>query len=176
MLKKKLIGGFTLIELLIVMAIIGILVSLSVGSFIGSQLKSRDGKRKSDLKQIGVALETYYNDTSQYPLSSGSGQIEGCGAATACSWGAPFIDDKGTTYMVTLPADPKNNQNYWYVSDGTYYQLYTRLENGNDFSIPKDGSNNPQEFSGLNCGTGNCNYGISSSNVTALEGQTLVSP
>ncbi|MCL4360231.1 type II secretion system GspH family protein [Patescibacteria group bacterium] len=41
-------GGFTLIELLIVIAILGILVRLGLASFLSSQIKSRDSRRKSD--------------------------------------------------------------------------------------------------------------------------------
>ena len=54
--------GFTLVELLIVMAIISILATLIVGGFRSSQMRGRDGARKSDLKQISNALELFYSD------------------------------------------------------------------------------------------------------------------
>ena len=48
---RQLKAGFTLVELMIVMIIMGILVLAGVGSFISSQKRSRDTKRKNDLRQ-----------------------------------------------------------------------------------------------------------------------------
>lgn len=166
-------AGFTLIEILIVMVIISIIAVIGFGSFQSSQIKGRDASRKSDLKQIGSALETYYNDTGQYPTDTG-GLINGCNGGSTCSWGDPFTDDNGTTYMIEIPADPRDNMNYYYSSDGTSYQLYAMLENDLDKDIAVDGSDNKLEYSGLSCGAGNCNYGISSTNTTPQQGRTMV--
>jgi general secretion pathway protein G len=165
--------GFTLMELLIVMVIIGILSTLGLGSFQSSQQKGRDSKRKSELKQIGVALEAYYNDHSQYPLGT-AGLIDGCNGGSSCAWGAQFVDDKGTVYMVELPTDPKDNGQYYYDSDGTYYQLYARLENTLDQSVPTDVNDDPQVYSSLDCGDFECNYGVSSGNTTPDANRVLV--
>jgi prepilin-type N-terminal cleavage/methylation domain-containing protein len=150
-------SGFTLVELLIVIAIIGILASIGLASFNSSQMKSRDAKRKSDF------LELYYNDKGQYPASDASGNILGCkaGATDTCTWGSltvPFSNTTtGTIYMVRLPADPSSTY-YFYVSTGTTYKLYARLENTQDKSIIS---------TGVSCGSSiNCNFGISSSNTT----------
>src|SRR3989344_9497938 len=56
--------GFTLIELLIVITIIGILASLTLASYSGTQQKARDAVRKSDLAQIKRALELAKSDCS----------------------------------------------------------------------------------------------------------------
>jgi len=45
--------GFTLVELLIVIAIIGILISVGLASFRRAQTQTRDGQRKADLENIG---------------------------------------------------------------------------------------------------------------------------
>ncbi len=64
--KKK---GFTLIELLVVIAIIGILSSVVLASLNSAREKARDGKRISDVKQIQLALELYFDDFGGYPTA-----------------------------------------------------------------------------------------------------------
>jgi len=168
-------SGFTLIEILVVMVIIGILATIGLGSFQSSQVKSRDATRKSDLKQIGSALETYYNDVGQYPTGTG-GLINGCSGGSSCAWGDSFTDSNGTNYMIEIPTDPRDNFSYYYSSaDGSSYQIYARLENALDKDLEVDISDNKLEYSGLACGAdGNCNYGISSSNTTPTEGRSLI--
>jgi type II secretion system protein G len=168
-------AGFTLIEILVVMVIIAIVAAIGLGSFQSSQLKGRDASRKSDVAQIGSALETYYNDVGQYPTDTG-GLINGCSGGSTCAWGDTFADANGTTYMIEIPTDPRTTSSYYYASvDGTSYQIYARLENTLDKDIAEDVSENKLEYSGLACGAaGNCNYGISSSNTTPATGRSLV--
>lgn len=169
--KQSSQAGFTLIEILVVMVIIGIIATIGFGSFQSSQLKARDSTRKSDLSQIGKALETYYNDKGQYPTDN-AGLINGCSGGT-CSWGDSFTDEKGTNYMIKIPSDPKTSGSYYYSSDGTSYQIYAMLENNKDKDIPVDADGNKQVYANLSCGGGNCNYGISSSNTTPEAGRNF---
>lgn len=166
-------SGFTLIEILVVMVIIGILAVLGIGNFQSSQLKARDTSRKSDLRQISTALETYYNDYGTYPLSQ-NGLIMGCSNGIACSWGQVFSDDNGTVYMVALPEDPRSNYTYYYQSDGRSFQIYARLENDLDGDVPLAASDVPGVYSGTDCGVGTCNFGISSSNITVDSGRSIL--
>lgn len=66
--------GFTLLEVLIVIAIIGILVSIGLASYSTAQSKSRDARRRGDLKAIQNAFEQYYADsaTASYPTTCSS--------------------------------------------------------------------------------------------------------
>ena len=162
--------GFTLMELLLVIALLGLLIIAGLGSFVSSLQKGRDTKRKNDLRQIAVALETYYNDFGHYPLSDSNGDIMGCGAAgvLSCTWGSDWNNTvTGTIYMTALPTDPTPSQTYFYVSDfkGTYFQLYARLENTHDSGT---GINQSPGFVGTVCiGTKTvCTYGIASPNAT----------
>lgn len=87
--------GFTLIELLVVIAIIGILSSVVLASLNSARKKGRDARRISDVKQIQLALELYYdNNSSEYPDSIYSGGL------------AP-------TYISVVPQDPQGG-NYPY--------------------------------------------------------------
>ncbi len=62
--------GFTLIELLVVIAIIGILSSVVLASLNTARKKARDAKRISDVKNLQLALELYFDsNASEYPDS-----------------------------------------------------------------------------------------------------------
>jgi len=138
-------NGFTLVELIVVIAILGLLAAIGLGSFRTSQIKGRDSQRKSDLAQIQRALELYYNDHQQYPLS-----VEFPGG------GGVWEDDEGTLYMKEVPQDPKFGDYLYDSADGSDYKVYARLENEND---PGVGS-----YTGRTCGDDDCNYGVSSEN------------
>lgn len=173
---KQVKRGFTLIELMIVIVILGVLIAAGLGSFVSSQKKGRDNRRKSDLRNISGALELYYNDYGKYPGDDGVGHIVGCGTSgtTVCpltcsngtQWAAGGTDGCQTTYMIIIPTDPTAGQKYFYrysSSGGTGYQLYAALENTFDSAYNASG------YSGTNCSTAGstlCTYGISSGNIT----------
>lgn len=89
--------GFTLLELLIVIAIIGILVSVGTASYSSAQFKARNSRRKQDMKSVQSALEQYYGVNNEYPAAS-----------TPCNLGAT-----SATYLPAgLPSDPKPSLSY----------------------------------------------------------------
>jgi type II secretion system protein G len=161
--NRNILKGFTLVELLVVIAIIGILAAIGLVSFMSSQMRSRDVQRKSDLRQIGNAVELFNSDYEVYPPSSG-GNIQACpyvptspGTSTLCVWGgeSPFSDGK-TPYFQKLPHDPRG-VSYYYVSTGSDYKLYAKLEN------PED----PSGQNSYDLGTGTIyNFAITSTNTT----------
>ena len=54
--------AFTFIELLVVMVVLGILMSIAYPAFIGAQERAKVTKDMSNLRQIGLATQTYMND------------------------------------------------------------------------------------------------------------------
>jgi len=169
--KNQFLPGFTMIELLIVIVILAILTTIGLGSFASSQIKSRDSRRKADLQNIAKALEVYYNDKGEYPISTGNTGIIGQ------AWGGPFVDPDvagGALYMNVLPTDP-NDFSYFYEStDGSYFQLYAYLENENDSDLTKDEADNVMVYVGTDCVISACNYGIASTNIGPTSGHALV--
>lgn len=133
--------AFTLVELLVVMAIIGVLAAMAVGSFRTAQLRGRDTQRKSDLKQIAHSLELFYADYGKYP-NADNGRIVGCPYSTGpvikpnyCSWGSGNFTDSKTVYFRVLPNDPSTNSDYFYELVGTNnqkYRIFANLENTED--------------------------------------------
>lgn len=66
---KKYIGrdkAFTLLELLVVMAIIGILASISIPKFSEYRRRAFDTRALSDLRNIATAEEAYFMDQEKY--------------------------------------------------------------------------------------------------------------
>jgi len=112
-LKNK-TSGFTLIELLVVIAIIGILSSVVLASLSTARQKSRDAKRISDVGQMQLALELYYDGNQQYPIEVGA-------AYTVAGSLGTLVTGQ---LIPKLPIAPNGGENYYYsastVSDGTY--------------------------------------------------------
>lgn len=61
-----------MIELLVVITIIGILASIVLASLGASRKKGRDARRLTDMKQVQVALELYFDagTPKSYPASA----------------------------------------------------------------------------------------------------------
>jgi prepilin-type N-terminal cleavage/methylation domain-containing protein len=177
--KSKVIRAFTLVELLVVIAIISILATLILSAFRSTQARSRDGQRKSDLKEISHALEMFYSDHKVYPADSGaSGEIKACpwtegdpGLSVDCVWGEDEMRDSQTTYFRVLPTDPIASQKYFYnrLQNGQAFQLFAHLENEEDRNCIKNTEGIPDctiDIGGIeNCGE-NCNFAITSANVS----------
>lgn len=123
LLKKT--RGFTLVELLVVIAIIGLLSSVAFSNFTAARIKARNVKRASDLKQIQLALEIYYDQYGSYPsTSTWRSQCAAYGSYSATD----VIPGLVPTYLANFPADPSMDvaasvSCYLYYSNGVDYAV-----------------------------------------------------
>ncbi|MBA3652022.1 MAG: type II secretion system protein [Chthoniobacterales bacterium] len=60
---KNSVRGFTLIELVVVITVIAILASIALPVFSSLQEKARATQDMNNLRQLGIATQTYLNDT-----------------------------------------------------------------------------------------------------------------
>jgi len=88
--------GFTLIELMVVIAIIGILVTIAIVAIDPIRMlgNARDGRARSDLNQVKAALQLFHNENTRYPTAVEFGST--CSGAAGCV-------DFTPTYMRQLP-------------------------------------------------------------------------
>lgn len=139
MLKNK--KGFTLIELLVVIAIIGVLASIVLASLQNARAKSRDARRITDLKQLQLALELYFDGVGngQYPDPATGAACDG----VASSDGLELLVAPG--YMPVATFDPNNSAAapicYKYSvppAPITSYHMGADLEDDNNAALNSD--------------------------------------
>ena len=126
--------GFTLPQLLIVIAIIGILSSMSWVSYQGLQPKARDAHRKIDLRNLSQAVEMYSNDHPDegYPLVAGD-----CISISDLEERGIKLREAISPYLPEIPLDPIYGgdplNDYFYCNyDEKFYGWFARLENEKD--------------------------------------------
>ena len=119
-------AGFTLIEMLVVLAIMGLLISLVAPRVLGILADSKVKTAHIQIESFKNALDLYFLDEGHYPTTS-----EGLGALTLrpadeSTWNGPYL--KGGA----LPRDPWNNP-YVYRSpgeDGRPFDIISLGEHG----------------------------------------------
>lgn len=125
-------GGFTLVELLIVIAIMGILTTITVSQFITAKKKANDVSRKSDLNGVSKALQMYFTDYGVMPEATVEGKIKV--KSVTVNWGDEFVDG-GYVYMKVVPKENSVSlPAYCYKTDleKKKYALFAQLENTSD--------------------------------------------
>ena len=98
--------GYTLVELMIVVAIVGILVSLAIPNFQQSAMKAKETALKQNLFTMRAVLDQYYADRGDYPEN-----LE------------VLVEAK---YLRAIPLDPLTK------SSTTWTKIYEEQEEGDD--------------------------------------------
>jgi len=69
--------GFTLLELIVVVAVLGVLVAIALQQFSLYRSRATDAAMRSDLKNAALAMESYYGEFLDYPVSVNALQLVG---------------------------------------------------------------------------------------------------
>lgn len=123
--------GFTLIELLITIAIVGVLSTFGLITYQGISGRARDNVRKTDIRNLAVALEIYYQQNRQY---IGTAQADGSCATSFDE----FYNRIAPKINGPVPTDPKEpNPRYLYTAEKKCqsFRLFAKLEDCNDLEI-----------------------------------------
>ena len=90
-------AGFTLVELMIVMAIIGVLLTVAIPSYVGAVRQAREAVLREDLHVMRAAIDSYTADKQKAPQSLDDLVNEG--------------------YLRSIPADPMTrSKDTWQTS------------------------------------------------------------
>jgi prepilin-type N-terminal cleavage/methylation domain-containing protein len=134
--------GFTLVELLVVLAIIGLLASLIFPALSTAVEKGKVAKVMTELRQLELALEMYYQDYETYPpvrVSCNTSELDHwCQLPPELVEGG-YLPGGGTEGMSSSMQDPFNpGHTYKYAAIGPYL-LNESLQNENfAMFIPDD--------------------------------------
>jgi general secretion pathway protein G len=104
--------GMTLIEILVVLVLIGIVLGIVGGNFIGKGEKAKADAAKIEIGQIAQTLDLYKLEVGRYPSSQEGLQALISAPAGVANWNGPYWK-KGT-----VPKDPWGNE-YKYASPGS---------------------------------------------------------
>ena len=125
--------GFTLVELLVVLGIIALLMTLVAPQVIRYLSDARSETATVQLKNIESALELYYLDSGQYPLSDPGLRSLIAQPPDTKGWRGPYLkrdsgilDPWGKEFIYRLPGEHGN---------------YDLLSLGRDGTLGGDGEN-----------------------------------
>ncbi len=122
--RRRTQAGFTLIELLVVMAILGMLVALVAPALIGQQDKQKPKIARTQISELGTALDMFKLDVGRYPNSQEGLQALRQNPGSLPRWDGPYLKKN-------VPPDPWDHP-YVYRSPGENgpYDLISHGEDG----------------------------------------------
>ena len=103
--------GMTLIEILVVLVLIGIVMGILGGNFIGRGEKAKADAARIEIGQIGQSLDLFKLEVGRYPSSQEGLQALIAQPPGVNNWNGPYWKKS------TLPRDPWGNE-YKYVAPG----------------------------------------------------------
>ena len=92
--------GMTLIEILVVLVLIGIVMGILGGNFIGRGEKAKADAAKIEIGQISQTLDLYKLEIGRYPTTQEGLQALISAPAGVTNWNGPYLKRS------TVPKDP----------------------------------------------------------------------
>jgi general secretion pathway protein G len=105
--------GMTLIEILVVLVLIGIVMGIVGGNFLGQGEKAKGKAAKIEIGQISQTLDLFKLEVGRYPTSQEGLQALITAPAGVTNWNGPYWKKE------TLPKDPWGNE-YKYIFPGQH--------------------------------------------------------
>ena len=133
-LSRKHVSGMTLIEILVVLVLIGIVLGIVGGNFIGRGEKAKGDAAKIEIGQIGQALDLYKLEIGRYPTTQDGLQALIQAPSGASNWNGPYWKKS------TMPKDP------W----GTDYKYTSPAQSGGPYEISSYGADGKEGGEGAN--------------------------
>jgi general secretion pathway protein G len=135
--RRAAIRGMTLIEILVVLVLIGIVLGIVGGNFIGRGEKAKADAAKVEIGQIAQALDLYKLEVGRYPTTQEGLQALVSAPTGTANWNGPYWK------KAAMPKDPWNNE-YRYVSpaQGAPFEIISLGADG------KEGGEGARGFSG----------------------------
>jgi general secretion pathway protein G len=119
--------GMTLIEILVVLVLIGVVLGIVGGNFIGKGEKAKADAAKIEIGQIAQTLDLYKLEIGRYPTTQEGLQALITAPPGVTNWNGPYWKRS------TVPKDPWGNE-YKYVSPGqtTPYEVISLGADGKE--------------------------------------------
>jgi general secretion pathway protein G len=105
--------GMTLIEILVVLTLIGIVMGIVGGNYLGQGEKAKQKAAKIEIEQIGQTLDMFKLEVGRYPTTQEGLQALITAPTGVTNWNGPYWKKS------TLPKDPWTNE-YKYASPGQH--------------------------------------------------------
>jgi general secretion pathway protein G len=121
------IRGMTLIEILVVLTLIGIVMGIVGGNYLGQGEKAKQKAAKIEIEQIGQTLDLFRLEVGRYPTTQEGLQALITAPTGVPNWNGPYWKKN------TLPRDPWTNE-YKYASPGQHgaYDLWSYGADGKE--------------------------------------------
>jgi prepilin-type N-terminal cleavage/methylation domain-containing protein len=140
--------GFTLVELLVVIAIIGVLVALLLPAIQAAREAARRSKCTNNMKQFGIALQTYHDTLKTFP--PGSCVAANKNFASNSSFSSmhtmllPYFEEEGLKSLINPKMDWERQTHIWEDRNGTpHYTIPATVIPV--FNCPSADGENPKE-------------------------------
>jgi general secretion pathway protein G len=132
--EARLARGMTLIEILVVLVLIGVVLGIVGGNFIGKGEKAKADAARIEINQIAQTLDLYKLEIGRYPTTQEGLQALISAPAGVANWNGPYWKRS------TVPKDPWGNE----------YKYSSPAQNGAPYEITSLGADGKEGGEGPN--------------------------